>query len=78
MIPQEIHDSLAVHIEKHERGHKQGFYSTSFCVLPEGFEFWNGGVKCDMAVGPCACGAWHNAKDTLGRSFRVVENNHGK
>lgn len=20
----------------------------------------NGGVKCDVAEGPCACGAWHN------------------
>ena len=23
-----------------------------------GFRY-NGGVKCDMTEGPCACGAWH-------------------
>ena len=23
----------------------------------------NGGVKCDMAIGPCACGAWHTAAE---------------
>jgi len=21
---------------------------------------WNGGVECDVEIGPCACGAWHS------------------
>lgn len=28
--------------------------------ISESSEQTNGGVKCDMAVGPCACGAWHS------------------
>lgn len=23
---------------------------------------WNGGSLCDMWIGPCACGAWHNGE----------------
>lgn len=31
--------------------------SESFVVLPEDIEMYNGGIRCDMAEGPCACGA---------------------
>lgn len=27
----------------------------------------NGGVACDVADGPCACGAWHNKKEMIRR-----------
>jgi len=36
---------------------------SDFSPLPEGTVRTNGGVRCDMAVGPCACGAWHKAED---------------
>ncbi len=26
---------------------------------------FNGGQRCDMLVGPCACGAWHKSEDRL-------------
>jgi hypothetical protein len=29
----------------------------------------NAGTKCDMATGPCACGAWHEDKDQGGKSY---------
>jgi len=28
-------------------------------LLEEQKPKYNGGVKCDMTEGPCACGAWH-------------------
>lgn len=30
-----------------------------FEPIPDGTRYYNGGVQCDMLVGPCACGAWH-------------------
>lgn len=27
--------------------------------LPETWLIYNGMTKCDMAIGPCSCGAWH-------------------
>ena len=27
--------------------------------LPDYMDIYNGGEKCDMAIGPCSCGAWH-------------------
>ena len=29
----------------------------------------NGGIPCDMLVGPCACGSWHNI-DEWGTELR--------
>ena len=32
--------------------------------MPEGIDMHNGGhARCDMADGPCACGAWHHLTD---------------
>jgi hypothetical protein len=36
-----------------------------FVPLPEGQSVkFNAGVKCDMKIGPCSCGAWHKAHET--------------
>jgi len=34
-------------------------YSTPIVPLPSNSKIRNGGALCDMATGPCACGAWH-------------------
>ena len=34
--------------------------------MPEGFKFYNASTptcQCDMAQGPCSCGAWHRLED---------------
>ena len=31
-------------------------------------EYRNGSQLCDMIVGPCACGAWHQEQE-----FRVID-----
>jgi hypothetical protein len=28
---------------------------------------FNGGVRCDVVKGPCACGAWHQLAEREGR-----------
>lgn len=35
-----------------------------FEPLPMDSKQTNAGVRCDMKRGPCACGAWHDDKDT--------------
>lgn len=35
-----------------------------FVPLEKGVVRFNGGTQCDMAVGPCACGAWHKQEDS--------------
>lgn len=30
-----------------------------FVCLPDWLRVYNGGTRCDMAVGPCSCKAWH-------------------
>jgi hypothetical protein len=35
--------------------------TSTFRDLPAGVIRTNGGVRCDMEIGPCACGAWHQA-----------------
>lgn len=39
--------------------------------LPAHVVLTNGGQRCDMAVGPCACGAWHDSGETLKRVFEA-------
>ena len=34
-----------------------------FKAIPNGFENWNGGVQCDMLIGPCACKATHSVEE---------------
>ena len=36
-----------------------GAVDTSVMQAHEGLHGSNGGVKCDVASGPCSCGAWH-------------------
>lgn len=31
---------------------------------------YNGGTRCDMAVGPCACGAWHTVEEAIPQADR--------
>ena len=37
--------------------------------------FHNGGCTdpCDMMDGPCACGAWHNVKEWVGKLFKRIK-----
>lgn len=35
-----------------------------FIGLPERIVWRNGGTRCDMLTGPCACGAWHNREES--------------
>lgn len=30
-----------------------------------GWTRYNGGQKCDMDEGPCACGAWHSKQEKI-------------
>jgi hypothetical protein len=40
--------------------------------MPPGILLYNGaGEPCDMAAGPCLCGAWHNLTETLRRINNV-------
>ena len=32
-------------------------------ALRPGVILYNGGTRCDTAIGPCACGAWHTAEE---------------
>lgn len=44
--------------------------------MPEGVRRYNAGIQCDMAIGPCACGAWHSAQhaiDWFGECVRNAE-----
>jgi len=37
---------------------------SNWAPLPADAEpIFNGGVACDMLIGPCACGAWHTAAE---------------
>ena len=37
-------------------------------VMPENVNLYNACTeRCDVANGPCACGAWHNAQETMQR-----------
>ncbi len=33
--------------------------TSGWVLLPEDVVRYNGGQRCDMEKGPCACGAWH-------------------
>ena len=38
---------------------RQTFPDLDIIGLPDWLLVDNGGVRCDMAIGPCSCGAWH-------------------
>jgi hypothetical protein len=39
-------------------------------ALFDALDLHNGGQRCDMLDGPCACGAWHHLEDIPGRLER--------
>lgn len=36
----------------------------------------NGGIRCDVEDGPCACGAWHHSADTAARVAALISEAH--
>jgi hypothetical protein len=66
-------DELVKDIKLHPERHRHIFEDLRKCCLIDGtldlsaieahskyVDFgYNGGVKCDVAKGPCSCGAWH-------------------
>lgn len=38
---------------------------TDLRAIAPGHIRYNGGTQCDMAIGPCACGAWHIAEERI-------------
>lgn len=57
-------------IKNHPEKHKHDFISLQMCCTVDGAVDlalmeahpalgWNGGTKCDVSEGPCACGGWH-------------------
>jgi len=37
--------------------------SLKIASIPDGMVLYNDGEKCDLLLGPCSCGAWHNITD---------------
>lgn len=63
-------DDRLRHIQEHPDQHRHSFWDLSACCMVNGaFDSAlmdahpelgrNGGQKCDVAEGPCSCGAWH-------------------
>ncbi len=48
-----------------------------FVVMPSKFKFYNNGSvreTCDMAQGPCCCGAWHTLGEwPIGVSVEIAK-----
>lgn len=64
----ELLKDIKEHPEKHRHGDTNGVMSCSMINGAIDLEILdahagtygtNGGVKCDVGSGPCACGAWH-------------------
>lgn len=36
---------------------------SNFKPLPVYIKKYNAGIECDMAIGPCSCGAWHTEEE---------------
>lgn len=45
-------------------------YTVELIELGKAGYLWNGGTKCDVGHGPCACGAWHSASEDERRVLR--------
>lgn len=62
-------DSL---IDAHAKAYAGGHANNDWCGLPEEWRFFNGSnERCDAAIGPCSCGAWHDKADTLERALEI-------
>ena len=44
-------------------GESEGKCEQNIVPLNPGITLKNGGVLCDMRIGPCSCGAWHREVD---------------
>lgn len=45
--------------------------------MPEGVLLYNAsGTPCDVAQGPCSCGAWHTVKETQTRIQNAIHKVH--
>lgn len=67
------HDEKLKDIKEHPKNHRHTFNALQQCCMVDGVMHLdlidahgkyvdlgtNGGVKCDVTTGPCACGAWH-------------------
>jgi len=72
-------------IQAHPEKHKHDFDDLTACCMVNGcldtsvmdaHQAYvdmgsNGGVKCDVTSGPCACGAWHDAGDKIIQVYDV-------
>ena len=70
---QRTHESVLADIQAHPENHKHDFEGLQQCCLinravdlsiMEAHSKYinlgaNGGTRCDVTSGPCACGAWH-------------------
>lgn len=64
-------EELLAEIRKHPEKHRHDFEGLMRCSMVKGaldievmdvhsgITGSNGGTKCDVTDGPCACGAWH-------------------
>lgn len=43
--------------------------TASVCTPATGEPRYNGGIRCDVTSGPCACGAWHRPNEALPEGF---------
>ena len=51
-------------ISKMVHANQKAGLRTGMIGLPDDMPLYNGGVPCDMAIGPCSCGAWHHLGET--------------
>lgn len=67
------HQERLADIKEHPEAHRHEFQTLQICCMESGAldlqlldahaehinMGTNGGVRCDVTSGPCACGAWH-------------------
>ena len=59
-------------INTRAEAYASGHANNDWCGLPSEWRFFNGSnERCDAAVGPCSCGAWHDKADTLERALEI-------
>ena len=71
MTHKEKRDHIVMHPEYHRHAYndlvaccmEDGVLNTELLQCHEGAFGSNGGVKCDVMEGPCACGGWHGGNN---------------